>query len=245
MQHTVTILSRFNGPPKSANGGYACGLMAKKLAGIGDGPVEAALSAPPPLDAELLLEWTADTASLLAGGKSIGRASRTALSLDVPALPTPLVLGINPVDAPDAPGKFVPFETCFVCGQRRTLGDGLCIHSKEVEGHPGLVASDWVLDSGLASADGNVDLLYIWSALDCPGYFACAAGEAALLGRLSAEIIAPLKADGTATVIGWNLTKKPDSRKRQCGTAIFDEEGTLVAKAEGLWITIDPANLPD
>ncbi|NVJ98937.1 MAG: hypothetical protein HWE25_12345 [Alphaproteobacteria bacterium] len=234
MQETVTIGARFKGPPNSGNGGYCCGVMAKHL----DGPIEASLKVPPPLDTALDLVRSPDGIEMRHGDKLVGVARKVVLDLDVPALPNPLRLGGDPVDAPGRPKKFTPFGTCFVCGHDRTHPDGLCIHSKLVEGHDGMVASHWRLDAGYANDDGNVGAEFIWSALDCPGYFACAPGEAALLGRLTAEIMAPLKAEGEATVIGWDLGAS--GRKRRCGTAIYDARGTLVAKAEGLWIVVDP-----
>lgn len=241
MQQTVIIKSRFNGPPESGNGGYVCGL----LAGMFEGGAEVSLRIPPPLDVELSLSRDGDTATLLRGDVLVGTATAAACDIDVPALPVPLELGINPVDAPDAPGAFRPFDSCFVCGEARSHGDGLCIHSKQVKGHAGMVAAPWKLYDGLARAGGNIDPLYIWSALDCPGYFACAPGEAALLARLTAEVVAPLKAEGEAAVIAWDMAEPgtEKGRKRRCGSAVYGADGTLVAKAEGLWITIDPSKL--
>jgi len=239
MQQTVTIAERFKGPPKSANGGYACGLMGRALAAANPGKaVTASLMVSPPLEKDLQLIITSD-AALMDGDIQVGKAQCATLDLTVPDLPAPFELGIDPVDAPDAPGAFRPFATCYVCGKDRHAGDGLCIHSRQVIGHKGMVGAPWVLDKNLSDAEGLVDPIYLWAALDCPGYFACAAGEAALLGRLTVEILAPLKASGTATVIGWDLDTDKTGRKRQCGTAIYDQEGTLIAKAGGLWITVD------
>jgi hypothetical protein len=237
MNKQVTVEARYKGPPKSGNGGYCCGLMAAELTGA----VEAHLHVPPPLDKALILEADERVATLLDGDNTVGNAKVTSLDLAVPELPNPLVLGVDPVGAPGRPAKFVPFGTCFVCGHDRDHPDGLCIHSKTVEGHEGLVASKWSLAADYADADGVVRPEILWSALDCPGYFACAPGEAALLGRLTAEILAPLKAEGTATVIGWDLGGA--GRKRKCGTAIFSHDGTLIAKAEGLWILVDASKI--
>jgi hypothetical protein len=46
---SVVIAKRFCGPPKSANGGYACGLLAAHV----DGDAEITLLAPPPLGQRL------------------------------------------------------------------------------------------------------------------------------------------------------------------------------------------------
>lgn len=237
MQTSVTIAARYKGPPTSGNGGYSCGLMAKELSGA----VEASLKVPPPLDKELSILVDDDGARLMDGDLLVGSAKPVALDLDVPTLPEPLTLIGSPVGAPGRPAKFEPFGTCFVCGHDRTHPDGLCIHSEMVEGHEGLVASKWSLSADYADARGMVRPEIIWSALDCPGYFACTPGEAALLGRLTSEIVAPLMAEGEATVIGWDLGGS--GRKRLCGTAVFDAAGGLVAKAEGLWIIVDPERI--
>jgi hypothetical protein len=241
MHHTITIKARYNGPPKSANGGYACGLMAAHLKGA----VEASLKVPPLLNKAFQLEVSTGSVRMLDGEQLIGSAREVVLDLEVPRVPRPLVLAGDPVDAPGRPKKFAPFETCFVCGHDRHHPDGLCIHSKLVEGAPSMVASPWMLDGDYADADGMVRPEILWSALDCPGYFACAPGEAALLARLTCEILKPLPASGEATVIGWDLAKPGATvgRKRTCGTAVFDANGALVAKAKGLWIIVDPARM--
>lgn len=235
MQSTVTIASRYKGPPNSGNGGYSCGLLASGLKGA----VEANLRVPPPLDRKLVLSVEGSEACLLDGETLVGQAKETSLELAVPALPAPLILGCEAVDAPGKPNKFAPFSTCFVCGHDREYPDGLCIYARTVEGHDDIVAAKWTLSEDFADEEGNVRPEILWSALDCPGYFACAPGEAALLGRLTAEMLAPLKASGEAIVLGWDLGG--EGRKRRCGTAVYAADGTLVAKADGLWILLDPA----
>lgn len=243
MQKTISIGRQFNGPPNSANGGYSIGTLALGLAEAGYvGAVEASLHAPPPLETSMVLEASTAEAALRNGDARVGSAKAATLALDVPDLPAaPRLVG-----TPDAEtGAFTPFNQCFVCGDKRHAGDGLCLHAETVDGHAGMVAAPWQLHSNFVDADGNVDPIYIWSALDCPGYFACSSGEAALLGRLTGEIIKPLKASGDAMVFGWSLDDPaaPKGRKRRCGTAVVDAGGEVVAKAEGLWITIDPKML--
>src|SRR4051794_26153021 len=46
---TLVLDPRFNGPPGSANGGYACGAVGELV----DGPAEVTLRSPPPLGAPL------------------------------------------------------------------------------------------------------------------------------------------------------------------------------------------------
>lgn len=243
VQQSVTIGRQFNGPPKSANGGYASGVLASGLQTAGyEGAVEASLHAPPPLDHALTLGASVDMAQLLDGDAKIGSAKAATLSLDIPTLPQ------NPGFSGDphkVEGGFTPFDQCFVCGRARHAGDGLCLFAQRVDAHDNLVGVPWHTHQNFADGEGNIDPVYIWSALDCPGYFACAFGEAALLGRLTAEVFKPLKAGGTAMVYGWSLNDPaaPKSRKRRCGTAVIDAAGDVVAKAEGLWITVDPSKI--
>ena len=58
MAETIVIEGRFNGPPQSAHGGYACGLLARHL---DPNLAEVTLRSPPPLDAELQLRADGDS----------------------------------------------------------------------------------------------------------------------------------------------------------------------------------------
>ncbi len=69
------IAERFRGPPRSGNGGYACGRIAKHI----QGTVAVRLKAPPPLNTELRLESTDDEARLFHNTTLIGDAKRSAL----------------------------------------------------------------------------------------------------------------------------------------------------------------------
>jgi len=243
MQQPVIIDRQFNGPPQSANGGYAGGVLAAGLHGAGyKGAVEASLHSPPPLAHTMQLEANSQSALLTDGDTKVGTAKVTELTLDLPAFPqAPTFIGA-PEIGKDA---FRPFDQCFVCGGQRHAGDGLCLRAEVVEGAGGLMGTPWQLHQNFADKNDEIDPAYIWSALDCPGYFACAYGEAALLGRLTTEIFKPLKLGDDAMVYGWSLDDPaaPKRRKRRCGTAVIDASGDLVAKAEGLWITVDPATL--
>lgn len=243
MRQPVVISKQFNGPPRSANGGYASGLIAGGLYAAGySGAVEVSLHVPPPLDTPLTLEGTETGAVLLDGDTRVGTAKPATLDLPVPHLPSSPATTGKPA-TPD--GAFTPFEQCFVCGEARHHGDGLCLHAEAVAGEQGLVYTPWSLHPSFCDADGFVDPLYIWSALDCPGYFACAYGEAALLARLNVQLITPLKGDQPAYVYGWSLEEPgaPTSRKRRCGTAVVNAAGEVVAKAEGLWVVVDAARI--
>jgi hypothetical protein len=56
----------------------------------------------------------------------------------------------------------------------------------------------------------------------------------ALLGRMTAEIIQPIKPDSPYIIIGWEIGR--EGRKRYAGTAVFTPTGDLCAKAQATWI---------
>ena len=116
------------------------------------------------------------------------------------------------------------FPTCFVCGPVRAPGDGLRIF-------PGgsaddrLVGAPWVPDRSLTGADGRIGPEVLWSALDCPGYFAVAVpGERAVLGRMTAEVDPTIAPGERCVVVGWPIARS--GRKLEAGTALYDESGT-------------------
>ena len=141
MLDKVTIDARFCGPPDSANGGYACGLVA----GAVDAPViEVTLHLPPPLELDLSVDSTADGARLLANGKLIAEA----WPLRDLAVGVPQPVGLREAEEASERSPLHhshPFPTCFVCGPKRQAGDGLRIIPGPVEGRE-LVASPWTPD---------------------------------------------------------------------------------------------------
>ncbi len=78
---TLTIPSRFNGPPASANGGYACGLVAALLGG----DAEVTLRSPPPLDTPLVVSGDDGHIEVRDGETLVAEAARVDWDLDVPA----------------------------------------------------------------------------------------------------------------------------------------------------------------
>jgi hypothetical protein len=73
---TVTVPSRFNGPPSSGNGGYSCGVVAAAL----EGPAAVSLRRPVPLDQALELRHEDD-------GKMCAFAGEDLIAEAVPAEP--------------------------------------------------------------------------------------------------------------------------------------------------------------
>jgi hypothetical protein len=228
---TLTIDSRFNGPPNSGNGGYVCGLLAREI----DGPTEAALRVPPPLNKPLTLTRDGERVLLRDGDTLIGEAKPTAL--DFKAEPAPSL-----ADARDAAKRYAglhhAFPTCFVCGASRAKHDGLDIFTGKVSDRD-MVACTWSPAADLADADGRVAPEFIHAALDCPGYWALpAAGEVvAVLARFGVSIDAPPPRVGEELIVAaWPLSS--DGRKHKAASALYDADGAVLARAEALWIEL-------
>jgi hypothetical protein len=221
----LVIPGRFNGPPGSANGGYACGLLAREV----DGVAEVTLRAPPPLGRALEVVRDGSRVELRDGERLVAEASAgTAdLGLDVPA-------AVSVDEAEEASLRFAGFvhhaySTCFVCGPDRS--DGLGIYPGPVEGRDGLVAAPW-------TPPGDVSELLVWAALDCPSGWAVDdfQREGLLLGRLAARIDGVPVAGEPHVVVGWR--RRIDGRKRHAGSAVFTAEGGLLAQAQSTWIQL-------
>jgi hypothetical protein len=212
----VIIPPRYNGPPDSANGGYACGLVSEALGG----GFEVTLKRPLPLSVDLDLIGN----ELRQGDVVIAEARRNLGALDA-------VEPVSLEDAEAASKRYAGFAhtacpTCFVCGPARD--DGLGIFAGPVEGRDGVVAAQWT--------PGPLRPEIVWAALDCPGGWAVDdfQREGVLLGRMGAAIAAIPPVGEPSVVIGWRIGE--DGRKRFAGSALFSAEGDLLAAARSTWI---------
>jgi hypothetical protein len=229
----LTIARRYNGPPDSGNGGYVCGAFA---VATGD-DVCVRLLAPPPLDRTMTVASLAGDGNyqLRDGERPVATARRASLDLEVPAAPAY-------VQAVWASQHYVGFHQhafpdCFVCGPHRRRGDGLRIFPGLLDS--GIVAAPWLPADDLEAADGKVAVEFHWAALDCPGYFAAIAEvpRTMVLGEMQAHVDRRVRVGDSCTVIGWRLGN--EGRKHYAGTAIFDGEGELCARARATWIEVD------
>jgi hypothetical protein len=212
----MIIPPRYNGPPDSANGGYACGLVSEALGG----GFEVTLLRPPPLAVDLDLVGH----ELKQGDIVIAEARRNTAQLDAPA-------PVSLEEAEAASSRYHGFvrhayPTCFTCGPARN--DGLGIFPGPVEGREGIVAAPWTPE--------EVRPEIIWAALDCPSGWAVDdfEREGVLLGRMAAVIHELPKVGERHVVIGWPVGE--DGRKRHAGSALFSAEGDLLAAARSTWI---------
>jgi hypothetical protein len=234
MRAQVVIDERFRGPPASANGGYACGLVGREIAG----PAWASLRVPPPLGRALELhERARGELELRDGDVVVAEGGPAELSGDVPEPPAI-------ADAARSVERFAwwhdhPFPGCFVCGPDRAEGDGLRIFPGQV-GDRAIVASTWTPAASLAGSDGSLPPELVWAVLDCPTSFGAAldgaAAGPAVLARLTAELAGTVRAEQPHVVIGWPIGR--EGRKAEGGAAIFTAGGELLARSRGLWIEL-------
>lgn len=232
MADRILIESRFRGPADSGNGGYSCGALARF---VGSRSAEVTLRLPPPLDRPLEVETDgSETATMRDGDAVVAEAQAIGeLELEIP----------NPVGVAEAAAareaspmqREHPFPECFVCGPQRRAGDGLGVTCGPAGEE--LVASPWHVDGSVASEDGEVAPEIVWSVLDCPGGIAAMLVPDAgmcVLGRLGARIDGRIEPGMTCVAIGWPIDR--DGRKFSAGSAIFSEDGEVLAHARATWI---------
>lgn len=228
----TTIEARFNGPPDSANGGYACGVAA----GLLGEPATVTLTAPPPLGVEVALDED--------GAHVVGPAGPWAR---VEPLDEPIetVAPLSSEEARAAAERLDVaayrdghvFPTCFTCGPDRSPEDGLRIFPGEHPAREGVVVWPW--SPGAAHAhDGHVSELVLWAALDCPSglAWADAVPEVFVLGRMAARIERRPRVGEDLVTAGWRVER--DGRRLHAGSAIWDDAGKVVAAARSTWYTL-------
>jgi hypothetical protein len=216
----IVLPQRYRGPLTSANGGYACG----RLATFVDAPeIEVTLRVPPPLDRALVVEYDDGRVVLLDGDTLVAEARPAPVEVDVPA----------PVSLADAEtarirhvrGADQEFDECYVCGLRE---DGLAVRVGPVVGREPLHAAPLaLLESGSE---------FVWAAVDCPGAYAIGAegrGDI-VLGRMTARVARIPEVGEEVVVAAWPLGE--DGRKLYAGTALFADDGELLALARQTWI---------
>ncbi len=216
----ITLPRHYRGPLTSANGGYACGRLA---AFVDADEVEVTLRQPPPLDRPLSVELFDSGARLLDGDVLVAEARPLPVEVEPPA-------SIEVAAAEAARERHVrdwspDFRDCFVCGVR---DDGLEIRVGPVTGREPLHAAPITFREAMPEV--------VWAAIDCPGAYAVGAegrGEI-VLGRMTARVDRVPEEGEQCVVASWPLGE--DGRKLYAGTALFAEDGELLALARQTWI---------
>jgi hypothetical protein len=244
MRSSFTIPARFNGPARSANGGFTAGSLSERVPDARGAAVEVTLRRPPPLETVLHVEDTAGSTVLLDGDDVVAEAVVADPALDpVPQVPAQL--------AAQAMARYPglrshPFPTCFACGPDRAEGDGLRIFPGPVDpADRSLVASTWLPRESHAETGDPVDGVHragvaiTWAALDCVGGWSeDLEGRPCVLGRMTARIDALPAIDEPHIVVGRRLGA--EGRRSFTASTLYDSDGRIMATARHVWVQVDP-----
>lgn len=249
MTHLV-VPSRFHGPPKSGNGGWTSGALAEHVAGCPTDhaeswpTVEVTLLRPPPLDTELHVSEGDGLTVLSEGAHRVAEARRLSRA---PEPVEPVTLSEAHAAEAAYPGLrgHHPFPTCFTCGPDRAEGDGLRVFPGPTG--PGRVACTWTPQPSVVEdfhtyvdATPRASLPVTWAALDCVGGWATdQVTTPRVLGRMATKVDA-LPVVGEPHVLVGEL-RNEQGRKAFTASTLYDEAGRIVARAEHVWIAVDPA----
>ena len=237
MSATLTIPSRFNGPPGSAHGGYACGRLAALAAGHLPGPARVTLHAPVPLDTPLRYQTAGQRGYATAGDVLVATVSGSGLAF-APPEPVPHAEAVA-AQATFAGLRGHPFPSCFVCGVSRP-GDGLGLAPGRLRHRPGMVACSWTPDPALTGPGRGVPAELVWSALDCPGgWTSDLTREPRVLASMTAQITGRPQA-GQSYIITGKLVGAA-GRSVMSVTALYGADGAgPLASAATIWLTVSP-----
>jgi hypothetical protein len=224
---TLIIGSRYNGPPGSANGGYAAGLFA--AAGLPDeGAVQVTLRLPPPLEVPLRVGPPAPGRTGVALRSGDGTVIAEAQPAPPPTEPVPAVSWAEAVEVSASYPGFTdhPFPTCYVCGPDHP--NGLRIFPGALD--DGRTAAPFVVPEDPTSET-------VWAALDCPGGWAVLTpGRPYVLGRMTVAVTAVPAAGDRCVVVG--RMHEARGRKAEVSTSLYGPDGGLLGCARATWISI-------
>ncbi len=227
----ITVPARFRGPPHSGNGGYVAGLIARHAGGHR----AVAMRAPVPLDVTLTLDLASEPVRLLPGDTLVADAALVSAS----DLPTPPIVPTLE-QARAASEDYQSYHPiCVCCGDKLSAAEGLRILAGPIAGAPeGTVAAVWDVDAAFCDADGLAPEEVVWTAIDCPGFYAWVAHDGrhgALTGRMQAEVVERPRAGDACIVLAWPL-ERVSERRQTAGVALFAADGRLMARAVQTWI---------
>ncbi|MGH8890302.1 MAG: PaaI family thioesterase [Acidothermaceae bacterium] len=246
-QYGIVIDPRYCGPPRSGNGGYVSGKFAAfvdsrdGLASDGvapEGAVEVTLRSPPPLGVRLSVAMADGELQLRSPQTLVAQARTSAIT----AAPPSAVAFDEALAAAEryAGRRNHPFPTCFVCGLDRAADDGMRLQPGAVS--DSTVAAAWQPHESLVIGDSTLGPEFAWAALDCPGGWAAGLeGRPMVLGRMTARVLAAPETGRRYAIVGE--LRGLDGRKAFTATALYADDGELLAHAEATWLTVDPSSV--
>jgi hypothetical protein len=236
---TLSIATRFNGPPGSGNGGYVCGLLAQHVATPASRVMMVTLRRPPPLEQLLTVGQTSDGLVELRHGEDL-IADATAVVEDPQVVAIAASSDVNAAEQAYRGATGHPFPTCFVCGTERAPGDGLCLRPGPVAGLTETTACSWIPDESLVDpTSGRVGSEFVWAALDCPGAWTLdLVGRPMVVGRMTARVNGVPRPGDRCVVMGQLLGR--EGRKAFTATTVYGSDGAVLGAARSTWFTVDP-----
>ena len=133
---------------------------------------------------------------------------------------------------------------CFSCG----IGpQSMNVHPSALADGTGRLATDWRPPAWTGDQHGHVAPTTLWASLDCAAGFYVSGhplnddgpdARGALTVQYEVEVLQPVIADQDHVIVSWHGRWEPawDGRKRGAGSAVFDAEGTLLARSDSLWV---------
>jgi hypothetical protein len=228
----VVIDLAFEGPPASAHGGYACGMLAAHL----PADAEITVRAPVPLGTALELAPYHGGLALHDGTTVVAEGASTRLANGAPQPPAFAEALAATASFPGL--RSHPYPRCVGCGTGRTDAVALRLFPGPLVGQD-LVAAVWY-PSRDATADGLIRPEFAWAALDCPGGWAAISfgrvDRPAVLGRMAARLLEPIRAQSAHIVVGW--LEGVSGRKLTAGSALYSRDGVLQGFSRQTWITL-------
>jgi hypothetical protein len=248
----LLVPRRFRGPPSSGSGGWTAGALAALVGAAAPDDhsdpwpaISVSLRRPPPLDTPMPVETSSGVTEAMLDGEVVVRAEPT-------EAPLTLVEPVRADEARAAEASYAgltshPFPTCFTCGVGRD--DGLRIFPGRVGDQDDAVrfAATWTPDATVAEDfhtyvddSPRASLATTWAALDCIGGWAGGLEERPMvLARMTARVDALPMVDEEHVVVGLALGR--DGRKTFTASTLHDSDGRVVARAEHVWVDVDPA----
>ena len=254
----LIVPRRFCGPASSGNGGWTAGALAALVPH--DCPdnrarswptIRVALRQPPPLDTPMAVAEQDGSTVASFGGALVARATV------VPEQEELTTVDAVPADVARAamasyPGLTAhPFPSCFAGGTEREEGDGLRIFPGRVADQDGatrIAAPSTPHRSVGEDFHAYVDdlprasLATTWAALDCIGGWAGDLTDRLMvLAGMTARIDALPVIGEEHVVVG--LACGREGRKTFTASTLYDPDGRVVARAEHVWVAVDPSAL--
>jgi hypothetical protein len=231
---TLRFDTRFNGPPHSVNGGFACGAIAEALGGTASVRLIRPVPLEKPLDVSVDLDG--NSAEVTDSGH---RLLATATKVDPFTMIPPITPSFGEAEdaraASPLHGLRHLLSNCVVCGAQRV--DGLGVTPGPLANRRDLLAAPFVTHER-DTADGVVNPAAVWGALDCPSYPASSLIERrlGLLGTMTAHRNREVFPGERLVVVGWTVERH--GRVTHTASALLDGTADVVASARTVWIEL-------